>query len=245
MAPNDSSAPDLPHLVINADLTITAGASAQVFNCTPGVALIQVGSDGHLIKAGPGATTSFTPVDNDGALTVEAGILHFKGGANNHSGGATSDGDYLAGDGATLDFEEGVPPVIAGRLGGDGTIEARAFVDVSAAATVDPNELRVYGPGIINLDGTSSVTLPVLTLDGSGFQATLDSERPVTATQLSVTNGAIQGPFTLTVASGGSFSKTGSGRFYVSNNGVQGVQSSADLVLNVDASLEGGSICMP
>ena len=46
----------------------------------------------------------------------------------------------------------------------------------------------------------------------------------------------------MTVPSGGSFSKTGSGTLSVTNSGTFG--PSADLILDVDARLDGGSICV-
>jgi hypothetical protein len=241
VATNSGSVVDEPKLQINNTFTIEAGAAEQAFNCTPSTANIHVGSDGHLIKAAAGSTTSLTAIDVDGTLTVQAGTLHLNGGGNSVPDNTTSDGDQIADDGATLDFRDGRAPVVAGRLGGEGTISNRTIVNVDPAATVDPAVLRIYDAGIVDLDGSSPVTLPVLDLDGSGFLATLDSERPVTATDLSVTNGAIQNDFTLTVPSGGSFTKTTAGLFRIQNSGAHG---SADLVLDADASLDGGSICV-
>ena len=55
--------PDLPDLHINQDFTIGAGADAVAFQCRPrSTPCIHLnGPDGHLIKAGPGTTTSTTP----------------------------------------------------------------------------------------------------------------------------------------------------------------------------------------
>ena len=53
---------------------------------------------------------------------MQAGTLHLNGGGNSVPGNTTSDGDQIADDGATLDFQDGRPPVVAGRLSGEGTI---------------------------------------------------------------------------------------------------------------------------
>ena len=59
---------------INADFTIAEGASTfSVFNCSSSGARIRVGPAGHLIKAAPGRPTSGTAIDNDGTITVETG----------------------------------------------------------------------------------------------------------------------------------------------------------------------------
>ena len=93
------------------------------------------------------------------------------------------------------------------------------------------------------LDGTSPVSLPVLNFNGGGFNPGFDTDRPVTVTNLNVTGaGTISGGGSVTVPSGGSFSKTGSGTLSVTNSGTFG--ESADLILNVDAGLDGGSMCV-
>jgi hypothetical protein len=227
-----------PHLRINQDFTIAEGADANPFPSTSGPRIHVNAPDGHLIKAGAGAKSSGTGIDNDGTLTVQAGTFKLDG----HGVPETSDGAYIANAGATLEFANNIAVGASGRVGGAGTIAVSGLnLTVAAGATFDPAVLTLKFVGTLDLNGTSPVDLPALNIDGSGFLATLDSSRPVTTDALSVTSGAIQGDFELTVSSGGDFSKTTGGPFYVRNSGGQG---SPDLVLNADASLEGGSMCV-
>jgi hypothetical protein len=230
-----------PTLQINNTFTIEATASPKPFNCSSTDASIHIGPSGHLIKTGAAEKRSWTPIDNDGALTVEEGSFLLTGGSSvpGGSGGETSDGEYLADDGATLVFQGGRPPLIGGRLGGDGTIHINSLspVEMLAGATLDPAILQITTT-TLRLNGGGPVDLPVFNLNGG----TLDSLRPVTAHVMNVTGGQIQNDFTLTVAPGGSFAKTTGGSFSVTNSGTFG--PSADLVLNADATLEDGNICV-
>ena len=81
------------------------------------------------------------------------------------------------------------------------------------------------------------MTLPDLELTSG----TIDSDRPIAVDDMDVTAGTLQRDFTLTVQPDGSFTKTTAGTFFVTNNGAFG---SADLVLDADASLEDGQICV-
>lgn len=229
--------PTDPTLHINADLTIAAGSNPTPFNCSSSGARIRVGPTGHLIKATAEQTTSDTAIDNDGKITAQAGTLLLKGGTAN-SLGAVSDGGYLADAGAVLEFQGGSPPVIGagGRLGGAGTVHVNTLdMDMAAGSILDPAVVQISGS--IRLRGTAPVTLPDLELTGG----TIDSDRPVAVDDMDVTAGALQRDFTLTVQPGGSFTKTGAGTLFIRNNGSFG---SADLVLDADASLEGGQICV-
>ena len=230
--------PSDPTLHINADFTIAEGANSfSSFNCSSSGARIRVGPAGHLIKAAAGQMTSNTAIDNDGTITVQTGTLLLKGGTANALG-ATSDGDYLADDGAVLEFQGGSPPVIgaAGRLGGAGTIHVNTLdMDMLAGSVLDPAVLQLSG--FLRLRGTAPVTLPDLELTGG----TIDSDRPIAVDDMDVTAGTLQRDFTLTVQPDGSFTKTTPGTLFVSNNGAFG---SADLVLDADASLDDGQLCV-
>ncbi len=229
--------PSDPTLHINADLTIEETLNtANVFNCSSSGARVRIGPSGHLIQAKAGLVTSQTAIDNDGTITVQQGTLFLTGGTA-HSFGATSDGDYLADAGATLELT-GSPPLIGAtaRFGGAGTIRISALdVETAPGATIDPATLQVGG--VLRMLGSAPVTLNDLDLTGG----VIDSDRPVTVTgDMDVTGGVLQRNFTLTVAPTGSFSKTGFGTFSVTNFSDQG---SADLVLNADGNLDGGNIC--
>jgi hypothetical protein len=230
--------PSDPTLHINADLTIAEGAdSTHFFGCSSSGARIQIGPAGHLIKAAAGQMTSNTAIDNDGTITAQVGTLLLKGGTAN-AAGAISDGDYLADDGAVLEFQGGSPPVIGatGRLGGAGTIHVNTLdMDMMAGSVLDPAVLQLSG--FLRLRGTAPVTLPDLDLTGG----TIDSDRPIAVDDMDVTAGTLQRDFTLTVQPGGTFTKTTAGTLFVSNNGAFG---SADLVLNADASLDDGQLCV-
>ena len=230
--------PSDPTLHINADFTIAEGANSfSVFNCSSSGARIRVGPAGHLIKAASGQITSDTAIDNDGTITVQVGTLLLKGGTANALG-ATSDGDHLADAGATLEFQGGSPPVIgaAGRLGGAGTIHVNTLaMDMAAGSVLDPAVLQ--HSGFLRLRGTAPVTLPDLELTGG----TIDGDRPVAVDEMDVTAGALQGDLTLTVQPDGSFSKTTGGTLFIRNNAAL---ESADLVLDADASLADGQICV-
>jgi hypothetical protein len=229
--------PSDPTLHINADFTIAPGAGPSPFNCSSSGARIRVGPAGHLVKAAAGQTTSLTAIDNDGTITAQAGTLLLTGGTAN-AAGATSDGDYLADAGAILNFQGGSPPVIgaAGHLGGAGTIHVNTLdMDMMAGSVLDPAVLQLSGS--LRLRGTAPVTLADLELTGG----TIDSDRPIAVDDMNVTAGTLQRDFTLTVQPEGSFTKTTAGTLFVSNNGAFG---SADLVLDADASLDDGRLCV-
>ncbi|HMJ97009.1 MAG TPA: hypothetical protein VK486_14225, partial [Thermoleophilaceae bacterium] len=228
--------PSDPTLHINADFTIAPGVNTNTFGCNSASARIRVGPTGHLVNATAGLTRSLIAIDNDGTITVESGTLHLEGGTAN-AAGATSDGDYLADEGATLAFQGGSPPAIgaAGHLGGAGTIHVNTLdMDMIAGSVLDPAVLQLSG--FLRLRGTAPVTLPDLELTGG----TIDSDRPIAVDDMDVTAGTLQRDFTLTVRPGGSFTKTTGGTLFVSNSGA----FSADLVLNADASLNDGQICV-
>jgi hypothetical protein len=227
-------------LQINNTFTIEATAGPAPFTCSRTDAAIHIGPAGHVIKTGAGEKRSWTPIDNDGTLTVEEGSFLLTGGSSvpGGSAGETSDGEYLADEGATLVFEDGRPPLIGRRLGGEGTIHINALspVEMLDGATLDPAILQITS-STLRLNGASpAIDLPVFNLSG-----VLNSNRPVTVHEMNVTGGAIQNDFTLTVASDGSFSKTTAGTFSVNNVFVGGA---ADLVLNADATLDDGTICV-
>ncbi len=89
----------------------------------------------------------------------------------------------------------------------------------------------------MRLRGTNPVSLSDLDLTGG----TVDSDRPIAVGDMNVAAGALQRDFTLTVRPGGSFTKSTVGTLFVRNIGAAG---SADLVLDADASLDEGVVCV-
>ena len=232
--------PDLPNLHINNTFTIATGDGQQIFPCTSGPR-IHVNPNGHMIKTSSGTTLTGTGIENDGTLTVQAGTLSLDGttAAVQHAG------DFLANSGATVRITNNQGVVGGtGRMGGAGTIEmVHGLMSMGAGSTLDPAVLDLNFTASIAIDGSTAMTLPDVRLEGGGFNPIFDTDRSVTVTTLSVPNaGTISGGGSVTVPSGGSFSKTGSGTFTVTNSGPSG--ESADFVLNVDATLAGGSICV-
>ena len=227
---------DLPRLDIKSTFTIATGADTTVLSCSGGPNVF-VAPTGHIVKAAAGDHLFGHRVDNDGLVTVQNGKLTLQGGF----GGAVADGDYVAEAGATLQFGTccAEPWQIgpSGRVGGAGTIVVSGDVDLAAGATFDPGALSIVHSGL-ELSGTAPASLPVLGISGS---ATLDTDRPVTATALTVTDsGTISGNGSVTVPAGGSFAKTGAGTLFITNDGATGA---ADLILDVDAALAEGAIC--
>ncbi len=246
VADNGDGDPDLPNLYINSTFTIATGASTDPFPCTPGPR-IHVNPTGHLIKSVGGTTNINHGIENDGTVTAQNGTLGLNGpsavDAPNGNATVTNDGDYIASSGATISFANTHSVSSQGRVGGAGTTSISHSLSMAAGSTLDPAVLNVIFFGSLTLDGTTAMTLPVLNLNGGGFNPIFDTDRPVTVTSLSVPDaGTISGGGSVTVPSGGSFSKTSSGTLTLTNSGVSG--PSADLILNVDARLDGGSICV-
>jgi hypothetical protein len=229
--------PSDPTVHINADFTIEPTASSPApFNCSSSGARIRVGPSGHLIQANPAARTSFTAIDNDGLITAAAGDLMLHGGTAD-SLGATSDGDYIADADATLGIEFGAsPPLLGatGRYGGAGTIHIGALgVTAKPGATIDPAHLKVSGN--LRLEGATTTTWPSLELANGSIR----SDRPVEVGEMTATGGSLARDFTMTVTD--SFAMTGPGTLSVTNEGALG---SPDLVLDGDATLTGGRLCV-
>ena len=231
---SDDASPDHPSMAINEVFTIAdplGDLSPSPFNCTSGPRVTINAPNGHLIHDADQVSWLQTMIVNDGKITASQGELQLSG-----TGGQTSDGAYLAAEGAELQFDGSYLVGPSGRVGGAGTIDMKALpMTMAAGATLDPAVLDLSF-GHMNLEGSAPVTLPVFKLNG-----VLDSDRPVTATAMSVTAGALQDDFTLTVPPGGSFAKTGDGTFAVTNSGAEG---SADLVLDADATVGGGRMCV-
>ena len=220
-----------PEFLINQTFTIDAGADQNVFNC--GVAQgprVRIGASGSLVKATAGLTQSFTEIDNDGTLTVQQGTFSAVAGG----GTAVSDGDYVTGGASTTINLFGINDLSAtARLGGPGTVGVGFnTTTLAAGATLDPAVLDIGGTLVVN--GNTPLALADVRLNGN--PGALDSDRPVTATALSVTGGRVLDTTQVTVPTGGSFSKTTSSSF--------ALESSATVTLNVDASLDGGDICL-
>ena len=98
---SDDSSPDHPSLAINATFRIVDPLGqlfSQPFNCTSGPRVTVNGPNGHLIHDADRTSTLMTMVVNDGRVTARQGTLILAGG----TGGQTSDGAYLAAEGATL-----------------------------------------------------------------------------------------------------------------------------------------------
>ncbi len=217
-----------PSLQLNTRLTIEATAGEDAFNCSNGADIphLFVNPGGELVKAGPGVTRVRTPMDNDGEVRAEQGILQSYGTAN-----ASSGGTYLAAAGATLEFASASSVGATGRVGGGGTARVSANATLADGATLDPHALELAGQ-VLTLGGSAPVTVPALKLVGG----TLNSTRNVAATSLSAESGTLSGDFVTTVPADGSFDKATVGRLTV--------RQGADLVLNSDSSLSGGSICL-
>jgi hypothetical protein len=226
-----------PNLRIQATFTIAAGAAQGAYPCgtTAGPRMRVEAPNGHLVVNRPGTTTSAAGLDNDGLLTVQQGRFDLASG----SGGATSDGDYVVESGATLVLSNNTLTSIGatGRLGGAGTVEISAVtgsvfgVQMTAGSVLDPAVLKISGG--LQLEGTTAQTLAELDLSSQGF---FRSSRPVTVTSLDVTQGRLAGTASFTVPAGGSFTKTTGDTLFV--------RESTDLVLDVDATLAGGAICL-
>jgi hypothetical protein len=247
VADNGDGNPDLPNLYINSTFTIPPGASANPFPCTPGPR-IHVNPTGHLIKASSGTTNVLHGIENDGIVTAQTGLLSLDGpssfDAPNGGATVTNDGDYVASLGATISFANSHSVSSQGRVGGEGTISiGHGSLSMGAGSILDPAVLNLVLTGSLTLDGTSAMTLPVLNFNGSGFNPRFDTDRPVKVTSLGVTGaGQLSGAGSLTVPSGGSFTKTGAGSWFITNGGT--FEESPDFLLGVDATLDGGNICV-
>ena len=238
IARSDDASPDLPSMTIDDTFTFTdpgGTLGSMPFNCTSGPR-IRVTGTGHLIHAAEREIRLGTMIDNDGAITAQAGKLVLSGGTST----GTSAGDYLAADDAVLQFgtccSEAFSVGPTGSVGGPGRIIVSGPVTLADGATLTPGVLDLPF-STLTLLGSADATLAKVNITGG----VLDSERDVSITALAVTAGAIQREFTLTVPAGGSFSKTGDSAFFIRNNGALG---SADLVLDTDATLDGGSFCV-
>jgi len=229
------------NLLVNKQLTIGPDAAAAVFSCgtSVGPRVRIAAGDGHLVYDRPGTGQSLSQFDNDGRLTVRQGTFQIIG-----TGGAVSEGAHVAEAGATLEFKGNRVAELgtSARVGGAGTVHVSAVVfsgaavQVSAGATVDPGVLLLTGH--LAIGGTDTLALPDVRIEGG----TLDSSRAITATSLSTTNGFIRGGFTLTVPAGGTFTKTTGGQLHVTQSDT--TQAAPDLVLDVDATIAGGTMCV-
>jgi hypothetical protein len=217
-----------PSLQLNARLTIEATAGEDVFNCSNGadVPHLLVNPGAKLVKSGPGLKRVRTPMKNDGEVRVVEGTLQSFGTA-----GASAGGEYLADAGATVEFNAPALVGPAGRVGGAGTARTSANLTMAAGATLDPQALELAGQ-TLKLEGSAALDIPSVSLLGG----TLDSTRPLNPTALNAAAGTLTGDFTTTVPPTGSFSKTTAGQLTI--------RQGADLILNVDSALAGGSICL-
>ena len=217
-----------PSMQLNARLTIEATAKDDAFNCSNGadVPHLFVNPGGELVKAGPGVTRVRTPIDNDGLVRADDGSLQSYGTA-----GASSGGAYLASAGATVELTAASTVGATGRLGGAGTARVSANATLAAGATLDPHSLELAGQSL-TLEGSEPAAVAALKMVGG----TLNSTRNLAVTSLSAESGTLSGDFAMTVPASGSFDKTTPGRLTV--------RQGADLVLNHDSSLSGGSICL-
>src|SRR5215210_1588600 len=122
IADSSDADPDLPTLTINNSFSFADGAVAAPFPCTAGPRIHINAPNCHLLKTAT-ATMSFGEgIDNDGTLTVQAGMLTLAGG----TAGTTSDGAFIASAGATLRFDSANNISASGRVGGAGTIDNRS-----------------------------------------------------------------------------------------------------------------------
>ena len=220
---------------INNTFTIADGASATPFSCTSGPRVQVDAPNGHLVKASAGTTTLNMMVDNDDTLTVQAGQLVLQGG----TGGETSAGAYIANAGATLQLGTCcVDPFLigsTGRVGGPGTVVVSGLPTLAAGATLDPGTLNLVFSRL-TLNGSAALSLPTVNITGGE----LDTDRPVTVNALSVTSGINRGQLHRHRPRERQLLEDHPGPPERSAN--SGAQS-ADLILNVDAELTGGTIC--
>ena len=220
-----------PSLVINQQLEITANAAATVFSCNAGLesAAIRVAASGELLKDFVGATSIVTPVDNDGQFNVLAGSMSLGGG----TGGATWSGSLTTANAATTTFSSAHTLTSTGVITGAGHTIIASDVTIPDGGSLTATTLT-HSAGTLSLAGASPTLAPV-TYNLSG--GTLSSSRPLQPTAaLNVTAGTLTGDFTTTINSPATFAKTTSGTLTVQNG--------ADLVLNVDASVDGGALCL-
>ncbi len=220
-----------PSLVINQQLEITANAAQTVFNCNAGLdsAAIKISATGELLKDFVGATSIVTPVDNDGQFNVLAGSMSLSGG----TAGATWSGSHTTANAATTTFASAHTLTSTGVITGAGHTIIAASVTIPDGGSLTATTLT-HSAGTLSLAGASPALAPV-TYNLSG--GTLSSSRALQPTSaLNVTSGTLTGNFTTTIDSPATFAKTTAGTLTVQNG--------ADLVLNVDASLDGGAVCL-
>ena len=236
IARGDDSDPDRPALHVNNTFSVVDSPGQfydNPFNCSSLPSIFVNGPGGHLVKAASGTRNFHTQIVNTGRISVQTGTLILHGG----TGGETSDGEYVAEAGATLDFRGGFLVAAGGRVGGDGTVSLNGgFVTLAPGATLDPAAVAIP-LGELVLEGASPVSLPSLDLPNGA----LDTDRPVTVTTLTVNSGRLEGTGSVTVTSGGSFAKVGEGTLFITSAGFG--QESVDLILDGPARLDGGLIC--
>ena len=164
----DDADPDQPSMQINDTFRITDDPEVArfVFGCTSGPRIRVNAPDGHLVvEAGDPTTEVGTMIVNDGTLTVESGKLVLWGGTASE----TSDGAYIAAEGATLqlgtccseNFEVGP----TGRMGGPGTTVVSGPVTLADGAKLDPAVLDLPFQ-VLRLQGDAPLSLPDVNITG-------------------------------------------------------------------------------
>jgi len=220
-----------PNLVINGQYAITTGADTNAFNCNGGLdaPAVVINPGGLLTKDAAGLTQLLTPMDNDGQIMSDAGTLSLFGG----QAGGVSSGLYATSAGATTNYGS------VHTLGGTGVITGAGITMISSDVTVPAGAgftptTVTHTAGTLTLGGVAPTLAPTTyNLQGG----TLQSTRPLAPTgALNVTSGVLQGNFNTTITGPTTFSKTTSGQLTV--------QNAADLILNVNASHDGGNICL-
>jgi hypothetical protein len=215
-----------PHLRIRKDLTIsgTAGFPSATSGSSP--YLIVEGPNGHLIKDGSGTSLVRSLIDNDGEVTTEAGTLWLRNGG----GTATSAGTFETLASATTEFSGPVSlDAAGGTITGAGVTKLSnttgptnsGVISVPSGAVFTPSSLSFNGAcscGVVgavqNTGGLSNLTLNSLDVAGEG--------------------GSLSGAFTTTIPPSGSFT----------TNGRLNLKNGADLVLNAEAHILSGGICL-
>jgi fibronectin-binding autotransporter adhesin len=229
----EDSAPLSANVVVNKTFTIDVPGGAAPFPCSSPIHTLRIGApDGHLVIAGSDGASIFSRIDNDGQVTVEDGTLKLSG-----AGPGTSTGTYETLASATTEFGPwgflGTMTLGAGgAITGAGAMRIGGDITVQSGATFTPTGTLTHTGGMLEISDFNTLDPATYNLEGG----TLKSIGELTPATMNVTSGTLTGPFNTTIEPGATFAKTSSGTLNLANQ--------ADLVLNADATLEGGGICL-
>src|SRR5262249_46635871 len=137
-------------------LTIDDGSDSNVFNCSSGRIRLDPGAE--LEKIASSTITIDTPLDNQGTVRDENGILSLNGGSV-----ATAHGPYTSDSGTPLAFNGGAY-TIAGSLAGAGTTQINTDTTLGPTAIFAPATVHETG-GSLTLQGAGSTGVTSYNLD--------------------------------------------------------------------------------